>query len=95
MRPVVTCRTVITTEHDTRVLANEKLLSIQCSSLDRFLRESGQTFAVSPGFLVAASDSVSNVQGSFLPRVALSVPALGWIESEIRAWAAARISKRE
>jgi prophage regulatory protein len=33
--------------------------------------------------------------GRFPPRVALSERAFGWVEAEIRAWVAARVSERD
>ena len=61
-------------------------------SLDRFLRESDVRRITG---LSRAQRQRLERAGQFPTRVALSVRAFGWIESEIRAWAAARISERE
>lgn len=60
-------------------------------SLDRFLRESEVRRIT--GLSRAQRQRLEHT-GQFPHRVALSHRAFGWIESEIRAWVAARISAR-
>jgi prophage regulatory protein len=61
-------------------------------SLDRFLRESEVRRITG---LSRAQRRRLERTGQFPPRVPLSVRAFGWIESEIRAWVATRISARD
>jgi prophage regulatory protein len=61
-------------------------------SLDRFLRESEVRRITG---LSRAQRHRLERAGQFPHRVALSERAFGWIESEIRAWVASRISVRE
>ena len=61
-------------------------------SLDRFLRESDVRRITG---LSRAQRQRLERAGQFPTRVPLSVRAFGWIESDIRAWVAARISARE
>jgi prophage regulatory protein len=60
--------------------------------LDRFLRESEVCRITG---LSRAQRQRLERAGHFPSRVRLSARAFGWIEDEIRAWVAARISARE
>lgn len=59
--------------------------------LDRFLRENEVRRITG---LSRAQRQRLERAGRFPPRVPLSDRAFGWIESEIRAWVAARVSAR-
>jgi prophage regulatory protein len=60
--------------------------------LDRFLRETEVRRITG---LSSAQRQRLERAGHFPSRVRLSNRAFGWIEDEIRAWVAARISERE